>query len=221
MRVLLLARSTVAEETTELTLQFLDQETFSYSAGQYIDLSLPSLTYPDERGNSRSLSIVSAPHETGTISVVFRNSESGWKRTALAIPLGTHLELAGPAGFFTLPRKTTRPIIAIAGGVGIAPFISMTRHAKFSSSGHAISLLYENKKIERAPYITELRETVPTFYEQYGHTPKERLAEIVQSHQNPLFYVAGPIGMVARIHGNLLSLGVDDLSILTEEFTGY
>ena len=220
----LLERRTIAHETTELTLLVPvdEQETFSFKAGQYVNLTLLAPHYVDERGPSRDFSISSAPHTKQTITVAYRNSPSAWKRNVAEMTMGMEIETKGPFGYFTLPRKTERPLLFIAGGIGVVPFISIVRHLKAADAAHHATLFYANHSAEHAAYLDELlTSTHVPCHPHLGEVTKESLAPFVMPEQNPMIYIAGPIGMCAHAHSTLLSLGVDHMSILTEEFTGY
>jgi Na+-transporting NADH:ubiquinone oxidoreductase subunit NqrF len=41
------------------------------------------------------------------------------------------------------------------------------------------------------------------------------------THENAIYYVAGPPAMRAGLHGIVSSLGIDDDDIRTEDFAGY
>ena len=68
----------------------------------------------------------SSPPGAETLSFPVRNVPRGVMSTYLrekAVP-GTLVELIGPAGSFYL-REIKRPLLFLAGGTGLAPFLSM------------------------------------------------------------------------------------------------
>jgi len=54
-----------------------------------------------------------------------------------------------------------------------------------------------------------------------GLINKEMLAKYLQDAVSPIYYIAGPAGMVKGLHTMLNEAGVDDDHIRTEEFVGY
>jgi NAD(P)H-flavin reductase len=54
-----------------------------------------------------------------------------------------------------------------------------------------------------------------------GHITAKMLSRHVESLQGPIFYIAGPPGMVAALRNMLSAAGVDEDDIRTEEFAGY
>lgn len=91
---------------------------FSFRAGQSIRVYVG--------GEGRDYSLASGPSEDG-LRLYVRLVEGGVISPFLArAPVGTSLWLTGPHGVFTFV-PTQRPVVWAATGVGIAPFLSMTR----------------------------------------------------------------------------------------------
>ncbi|WNM60613.1 FAD-dependent oxidoreductase [Candidatus Nitrospira neomarina] len=97
---------------------------FTFTAGQFIDLSLPNLSTSDPEGQTRSLTLASAPSEQ-KLMVATRLRNTPFKRMLAEMPLGTTIDLEGPFGQFTLPSDDSRTIALLAGGIGITPFFRM------------------------------------------------------------------------------------------------
>ena len=92
--------------------------------GQYVELSLPH-PRADSRGVRRAFSPASAP---GTeVRIVTRQAEhaSSFKRALAAMPTGTTVAGTVLAGDFLAPRDTAAPVVWLASGVGVTPFLSM------------------------------------------------------------------------------------------------
>ena len=225
MRVKIVEQKLVAEGTSEVAFD-LKAQPFTFKAGQYVNVCLFSLTSPDPRGQCREFSIQSSPNEAGIVRVAFRHSESGFKKTMLSLPIGTELELDGPFGLFTISKKRTDPVVLIAGGIGVTPFMSMIRSAAEQKSSLKIILISSNATVERTPFrdaLQELEKQNPnfSFKENIGHLTSEFIKEAVKDVSNPLYYLAGPPKMVLDIAQSLKNNGVDEEDILAEEFVGY
>ena len=50
---------------------------------------------------------------------------------------------------------------------------------------------------------------------------KEMLARYLKDVTSPIYYIAGPPGMVKGLHMMISESGVDERDIRTEEFSGY
>ncbi len=217
---------------------------FDFVAGQYLTLTLPAPRYTDAKGSSRTFSIASAPHEAGQLLIATRMTGSALKRSLAEMPLDAPLSLFGPAGEFVLPPAPTAlptaPIVLIAGGIGITPFLSMVRDAAHRRLPHRITLIYSNRTPEGAPFHDELGQIaeryanlryLPTMTEaEQSRQPwtgerrlvsAEFLRDCLGDVARPTFYVAGPPGLVAAVTQAVLQAGADPAHVLAEEFAGY
>lgn len=96
--------------------------------GQYLELHLPHVR-PDRRGVRRVFSIASPPAD-GVITVAVRLPEepSSYKRALVELEPGTVVTATGVAGDFILPADADTPLVLVAGGIGITPFLSHLGH---------------------------------------------------------------------------------------------
>lgn len=222
----LIDRKVVAENTLEIS--FKRPNGFSFKAGQYIQLDVLELLYSDPKGTSRVFSITSSPLDQEKISVAWRDTGSGFKRTLKELPSGALVKIEGPHGFFTLPENSPRPIVFVAGGIGITPYLSMVRYVteKKKLFSFPITLLYANRSRESAAYLTELEDMTNrndnfTMKNKYGRTDEEFIRQNIKNTHQCVWYIAGPPDMVDSTRNLLFLLGIDDGRICLEEFMGY
>jgi ferredoxin-NADP reductase len=130
---------------------------FDFAGGQSIDLTLIDSPETDAEGNTRAFSLASAPHEP-FLMVATRQRDTAFKRVLKTMPLGTEVNFEGPFGSMTLHRKTARPAIILAGGIGITPFRSMLCQATKANTGHRLFLFYSNRSPEDAAFLAEMQE---------------------------------------------------------------
>jgi ferredoxin-NADP reductase len=116
---------------------------FEFEAGQYVDITLINPPETDPDGSIRSFSLASTPAEEHLL-VVTRVRDTAFKRTLQQLPTSTEVELDGPFGSFALHANRSKPAIFLAGGIGIAPFSSMIRHAVRTSPQTQLYLFYSN-----------------------------------------------------------------------------
>ena len=225
LNIPIIQQKNIAEKTCEVSFG-LSGEEFSFLAGQYIRASVSELLYPDPRGMSRLFSIASSPNDKNKISVAFRDSGSGFKRTLMELPLGSLVNIEGPFGYFTLPKNQNQPIVLIAGGIGITPCISMIRYATEEKLAYPMTLFYSNKNAENAAYLEEL-ETIakqnPHFLlkNNFGRIGENFIQQSIKNLAEPFWYVVGPGAMVSDTRDLLSHLGVNENQIYSEDFTGY
>src|SRR5262245_2710137 len=94
---------------------------FAFQAGQAINLGLIDPPQTDTKGNRRTFSVASAPHEN-EIMIATRMRDTAFKRVLGSMAAGTRLQVRGPTGRFTLDPGDARPAAFIAGGIGVTPF---------------------------------------------------------------------------------------------------
>lgn len=78
---------------------------------------------------------------------------------------GQTIEISAPTGRFTMPLTSEDPIVLIAGGIGITPFLSYLETVSNCPMQPQICLLYANRNSEGHAYremILELQRTIPT-----------------------------------------------------------
>jgi ferredoxin-NADP reductase len=231
------SREEVAEGT--MAFQFEKPAGWTFKAGQFIDITLLEPPETDAEGNTRGFSIASAPQEE-IIMVATRLRDTAFKRVLKIVPLGTAVKIEGPFGNLTLHNNPARPAVMLAGGIGITPFRSILFRAANEKLTHRIFLFYSNRRPEDAPFLealqklekenlnykliatmTDMEKSKQPWDGETGPVNKEMLERYLERAGSPIYYIAGPAGMVKGLHTMLNEAGVDDDDIRTEEFVGY
>jgi len=218
----ILSRKNVTDDILELTLS--RPSGFYFLPGQYIQLGVPKLLQTDPRGKSRIFSITSSPSDDKSISVAFRISDSGFKQTLQTLPDGAPLLIQGPHGHFVFTEEVRRPVVFVAGGIGITPFLSMVRYALDIYFHRQMFILYSSRD---GAYLQLLRKLTNSRTNMHLITTKSRIdhnliAQIAgEVGDDALWYIAGPPGMAADIRHTAVQIGVADDHLLTDEFIGY
>ena len=213
------------EKTTEVS--FKRPSSYKFEAGQYSQIILPKLLYPDQRGPSRLFSIASSPTDKNRITIAFRDSESGYKRTLLEAPLGYEIIIRGPfGGDFSLAENRNSHFVFIAGGIGITPFLSMSRFATEKGLSLPITLLYANRNEKSSAYLKEIDDIARrnphfTVKKKSGRVDDSFMKQNVKDVLGAEWFIAGPPAMVEEASGIVLTLGVNPGAIHKERFTGY
>jgi all-trans-retinol 13,14-reductase len=116
---------------------------FVFSAGQFLTLTLPVIGGVVRR----CYSITSPPSETRFCTIAVKREPYGLGSHHLHddVEIGRCLKIEGPSGHFTLPDEEsgekTEALLLIAGGIGIAPLMSVLRQQKAGRPTMPVSLI--------------------------------------------------------------------------------
>jgi len=231
------SRQEVAEGT--VAFHFDKPSDWTFTAGQFVDITLVHPTETDAEGNKRGFSIASAPCEE-TLMITTRMRDTAFKRVLKTLPLGAAVKIEGPFGDLRLPDNTTRPAVVLSGGIGITPFRSILVQAAHEKSLQRVIFFYANRRPEDAPFLADMcaverddaRVTfVPTMTKmatsrlpwdgERGAIDQAMLAKYLTGIASAIYYLTGPPGLVKGLRTVLTTAGIDDDDIRTEEFTGY
>jgi ferredoxin-NADP reductase len=215
-----------------------DGASFEFRAGQHADFVFTRPCMGNENDNSRTFSLASSPHDKGPVMIAMRMRKTAFKTALKSAALGTKFVVSRPRGSFTLHRDIARPAVFLAGGIGIAPIRSILQQATQERLPHKLYLFYSNREAEDAAFIEELETMtarnrnftlIPTVtghrtlawpYEK-GHISREMLTRYLLGLNGPVYYIAGPSGMVTAMTNLLNASGVSDDDIRSEEFGDY
>lgn len=225
------------EDTAEhiKTFWFKPDTPVSYTAGQFTEIYLPHDT-PDNRGIRRWFTLSSSPTEPMvSITTKFSTQQSStFKQTLAKLVPGTPLKLAQPMGDFVLPKDASRPLVFVAGGIGVTPMRSMVKYLLDKKEKRDIQLIYAATKREELAFqmlfrdygvaLTTVIKDAPAGYTgETGSLTAERILQLVrpQDKNTALFYLSGPEPMVEALTKDLQKQGVHKHRIITDYFPGY
>jgi len=206
---------------------------YEFRAGQHADF-----VFGSESDNSRTFSLASSPLDREPLMIAMRMRKTAFKTALDAAAFGTKFKVSHPRGSFTLHKDVTRPAVFLAGGIGITPVRSILQSATRERLPHKLYLFYSNREADDAAFIEELQglaaqnpnfTLVPTVtghktlawpYEK-GHISRDMLTRHLFLLNGPIYYIAGPSGMVTAMTELLNSSGVSQDDVRTEEFGDY
>ena len=224
--------------TGTLVLSFEKPPAFSFTPGQYGGFTLIDPAETDARGITRRFSLLSTPQEE-TLSIATRMppniSHSAFKRALAHLPIGSAIKFAGPTGRFTLHDSEDIPAVFIAGGIGIAPFYSMIKHAQATKRKQPLQLFYGNAVETDAAFLAELNALThpnfqliaaldqpnPDWQGEVGFINEAMLRKHIKDLAAPIYYLCGSPTMVTALQAVLTEMGIDEARVQTEDFPGY
>jgi len=212
---------------------------YTFKAGQYVALEVPKMEgiEIDSRGLTRSLSIASAPFESD-LYFAMRKGESSFKQVCWKLTSGATVVITKAVGFFVVPaEEDTRPIVFVAGGIGITPVRSILKQAEYEKSTRSFTLLYANRFIKDVAFEEEIENiTLPHLRhitvlsksddpcapdnDERGYICTEMIKKYCHNITGCLYYIVGSPQFSDAIEKILIDLGVPKENHHIDPFTG-
>jgi ferredoxin-NADP reductase len=236
MRARITEKREVAKGTLLVLFDLLGEEV-DVTPGQYFFVTLPDVGHQDDKGLRRHFTVITPPSEKGVLGFATRMRDSAFKRSLGELPVGTEVEVEPPKGSFRLPEDTSRPLVFVAGGIGITVFRSMLRFIHEKGLPYRVTLVYSNRDRESTAFLEELRELekqnsnlrlVLTMTEDPDWEGETRMigSEFFHDHlgknlNENTFMIAGPPAMVEAMQEALAEAGADEDNVIAERYSGY
>ncbi|SNC67082.1 nitric oxide dioxygenase [Hymenobacter gelipurpurascens] len=233
------------EESAEITSFYLyptdGGKVATFLPGQYVSLRLflPELNL----FQPRQYSLSSAPNQEYYRISVKKEAGSQHPDGLISNRLHQHVqegdlvELASPAGDFTLDTSRQTPVVFVSGGVGQTPLLSMLEHLVETGSNREIVWVHGSRNTK----VHAFREPVAKLTAHHSNVQKhifydqlEPNLAVVEGHYEGIvdlqklnggsllreadYYVCGPAPFIRKQMKDLAALGVSREAIHFEEF---
>ena len=215
------------DSATTVTFALQAERPLSFLPGQYVNLQVPGSK------ETRSYSFSSAPNQT-ELAFLIRDVPGGMMSTYMRAKANTgdFMMFTGPYGSFYL-RPTIRPILMLAGGTGLAPFLSMLLWIKDNPTDQPITLAYgvnSNDDLVELGTLAELKSVIPNLDyftvvvdKNSGHSKLGYVTDHLSPGQlnggDVDVYVCGPPPMVDGVRKWMTGVGVTPKNFLFEKFS--
>ncbi len=226
----------VAKGTLLVTFDLLGEEV-DFRPGQYFFVTLPDVGHQDDKGLRRHITAVTSPNERGVLGLATRMRDSAFKRSLRELPVGAEVDVEAPKGKFALPEDPSRPLVFVAGGIGITVFRSMLRYIREDRLPYRVTLIYSNRDRESTAFLDELRELEqelpdlrliltmtqdPSWNGETRRIDPRFFSDYLGDDLNRFtFLVAGPPAMAEAVQKALDEAGVKEENVIAERFSGY
>lgn len=193
--------------------------------GQYMNVQVPGT------GQTRAYSFSSHP-QAQEATFLIRNIPGGLMSGYLArARAGDAMALTGPMGAFYL-RPVTRPQVFLAGGTGLAPFLSMLDLIAAQGTDQPIRLVYavtRDADLVEMDRLADLAARIPSLsvttivadpasaHPRKGYATDHLTAADLWDGAADV-YLCGPPPMVEAVRAHMAALGVTPASFLFEKF---
>lgn len=195
---------------------FTPSEKLPFLAGQNARIVIPELP---EHVAAHSLSFASAPNDEEVMFSMHTGSRSAFKNALLSRTVGSAVHLVKIKGETILPEDRSRPVVLIAGGIGVTPFRSMLRALRERGIPTPATLVH----VARGPYLYESELSALDAVQHRIRRPdiEMTLKKVIETTQGGMYYVAGAPSFLRAIKKILQRNGVSELSVRASQFTGY
>jgi ferredoxin-NADP reductase/Na+-transporting NADH:ubiquinone oxidoreductase subunit NqrB len=235
VRLTLLSRAEPTPTVQELTFRVHDR--LAFVPGQYLELEVPH-RHPDARGTRREFSIASAPEDLPLLKVAFKEGTStkplsSYKKALAEVQPGHELAITGVWGDFLLPKRDAAPILMVAAGIGVTPFVSQLAHLRAAGLERDVVLVYVASDAAELAYRDEIEASgvhvvvftrdrpadLPAHWQwaQGVRLDADGLVRVVPDIGARHAYISGPAGLIAELAPALERAR----SITTDAFSGY
>ncbi len=232
--------TSVSEETSDVysvEIGGKSLDAFHFTAGQFLFVRFLAKPFFRE---SHPFSI-SKSYDGRTVRQTIKGI-GDFTKTISQIPVGTKVYVEGPYGIFTAKRAQGTKILALAGGIGITPFVGLLED--LGKAGKDIELIYGNKtesdialrkelEVLAVKYKFKIHHVLsnaevlpdpntynlqPTTYSSGFITP-ELITQLVPDAATREVFLCGPPVMMNGLLKSLPTIGIDKNKIYFEKFS--
>ena len=221
-----------ATKTWHITIEPDKNLAFKFKAGQFSWLKLKK--YPFGL-REHPFSISSAPSDLPQLR--FTIKESGdFTNNIGKIVAGDRAYIDGPHGHFIIENQDFEGIVMIAGGIGVAPMISIIREMTQQKDSRPVRLLYGNRIQSQIAFLDELEDASqklklkvdyvlsepPPHWKGLTGFLDEPVIQSALDMPHPekwLYLLCGPPVMLDNVLQILKSAGIPRRQIIFEKFT--
>lgn len=228
------AQQKLTHDITRLVVQL--EESLSYKAGQFAEISIDSLRGDALYGVSRSYSFATSPQPNSRVTFFVRKVPGGVFSTLIydANVVGHQVKVEGPLGHFWL-RPAEAPLLLVAGGSGLAPILAILQEAVLRQNRRPVTLLFGARTQRDLYALDEIKAIaaqwsapfrfVPVLSHEEGGSDwqgarglvTERIPALVEVGAHA--YLCGPPGMIDSAVSVLIDEGVARENIYADRFT--
>ena len=218
----------LSDSAIGFSIDLADRGALGFLPGQYVNIKVPGTD------QARSFSFSSGP-TAAAAGFLIRNTSHGVLTTYLRdrAKVGDEIEFNGPLGSFYL-REIKRPALFLAGGTGLAPFLSMLHKIEESGSDQPVHLIFGvtfDADLVRVDELEGYAQRLPNFtftccvasedsaYPNKGYVTRYMTPELLNNGLVDI-YLCGPPPMVDAVRKFLADEAITPANFYYEKFSG-
>lgn len=216
------------------TFWFEPDKKMHFTAGQFTELTLPH-AQADDRGDKRWFTLSSSP-DNYSVSITTKyagdDKSSSFKKALFSLEPSTEVDLADAMGDFVLPKDSKRPLVFVAGGIGLTPFHSIAQWLIDQNQTRDIKFVYGVNNEEEIVFQDTFDKAGihPTIVVgnpsaewggERGRISAELVLGLTQPPKDALIYVSGPEPMTEALEKDFAKAGVKKDQLVLDFFPGY
>jgi len=223
----------IAERTLKLVLQLKEDPevglSFEFEPGQFVELEIADLNL------MRAYSLANTANWEGRLEFLIRLQPNGKFSDFLQqTPVGQHVLVHAPSGAFVVNKQSSNPRCFIAGGTGLAPFLSiLSRMAEWAEDHPTHLFLGVNNEAEILclDELIALQQNLPQLtveicvwkpednWQGFIGTPVDAFKAYLENSGNEVdVYLCGPPILVESSTTAALAAGINKEHIYSEKF---
>jgi ferredoxin-NADP reductase len=201
---------------------FRPERPIDFIPGQYADFHILS-PLVDPRGPSRTFSLTSLASDPNVSFVAkFARPLSPYKQVLQSLKEGDELRINDSMGDLVLPKAPSTPLVFIAGGIGIASFVSMLCQLLADREERQVFLFYA-VRTRQEQIFRDILNAYPLAHKSVTIAPHRLTADEIASSvpSESLLYISGSQKFVEGMRVDLTALGAQHEQIIFDYFDGY
>ena len=221
-----------ATKTWHITVEPDKNVNFNFKAGQFAWLKLKKTS---NSLTEHPFSISSAPSDLPQLRFTIKESGDFTNKIGKIIE-GNRAYIDGPHGHFIIENQEFEGILMIAGGIGVAPMISIIREMAQQNDPRPVKLLYGNRIESQIAFLDELQEASQKIKLNVDYVLSEPPSKwvgltgfldesVIQNSMDMphpekwLYLLCGPPVMLDNVIQTLKSAGIPKQRIIFEKFS--
>lgn len=216
----------LTKDVKEFTFSFISPEKVDYKAGQFILIKIQ-----DEPKAFRAYSISSFNEDSTKLSVIVKKVKKGYGTNIIFndFKIGDIIDLEGPMGDELVIDNSAEKILFIGNGIGITPFIGLTKEVLTNNSSVKDVKLLDGQRYENEFLYRDYFESLDKEEDRFQYIPvvsQDKNSSIRKGYVTHILkdmdlegykvYICGSKNMVIDSYNILLNKGVKEEDIFYE-----